>query len=305
MPEQEHRAGIYGPLGITVLALIAYRLGSSLPLPGIDLQYVGRFEAEKVISSLLLERFSIFALGILPWFSALTVIELIVVLLPKSWTQRFAPSGHAEPFSRSVIALALLIAALQGFGVTEAMMQQPKLVSSPGPGFQFPAVAALVAGLACIIGLARVIERQGLGHGFWIMLAASILAQLPSHIGVMLLMLKEGMASPVATIAVIASTVALVGLIVGILESRRRENMPGVEVFFWPLVLASLASALIVDIAVLILPVGSDDQVNALAKMLTNEPAGFVIGGVIASVLAASIREPGERLDSSFCPPLQ
>lgn len=168
------------------------------------------------------------------------------------------------------------------------MTAQAKLVLEPGTAFIGSTVATLVGGTAFLMALGLLIERRGLGQEFWILLAASMLSQLPAHASVMLMMLREGIASPATTLIAVASTLAIAALIVGILETRRRENMPGVEIFIWPLVLASLASGIIVAIASLILREGSDDQVNASAKMLTNEPASFVIGGVIATLLAAT-----------------
>jgi preprotein translocase subunit SecY len=272
---------------VTLVALLAYRLASHVPLPGLDLAYISQLGTDDRIRPRVDALMSILALGVLPWFSALTLVELLTVVLPSSWTERFTRSGHAPPFSRVVIGLALTIAALQGLGVAEAMTAQSKMVVAPGSAFLVSTVVTLVGGTAFLIALGLLIERHGLGHGFWIMLAASMLAQLQSHIGVMLLMLREGMASPAATFIAIASTVAISVLIVVILEARRRANETNLSIFIWPLVLASLASGLIVDIAVLVLPIGADDKVEALAKMLTNEPAGFVIGGIIASAFAA------------------
>jgi SecY len=286
MAQPVHLNG-FRPIAATLLALLAYRIASHLPLPGLDLAYISQLGTDDRIRPRVDALMSILALGVLPWFSALTFVELLTVVLPSTWTERFASSGHAPPFSRVVIGLALTIAALQGLGVAEAMTAQAKMVVEPGSAFLLSAVVTLVGGTAFLIALALLIERYGLGHGFWIMLAASMLAQLQSHFGVMLLMLREGMASPAATIIAIASTVAISVLIVGNLEARPRANMTNLGIFIWPLVLASLASAIIVDIASLILPLGSDDKLNALAKMLTNEPAGFVIGGVIAGLFAA------------------
>lgn len=281
--QQSFQTNVFGPIAVTLAALVAYRIGAFLPLPGINLEAVA---ADSNFRSIL-GRLSILALGVLPWFFALTFVEFFRLILPQAWTARFTSYGHAEPFSRVVIGLALAIAALQGLGVAEALTAQGKMVLQPGTAFLTSTVVSFVGGTALLMGLGLLIERQGLGHGFWILLAASILAQLPSHISLMLVMLKEGMASPAASSIAVASVAAIVALIVGILEARRRANLPNVEKFIWPLVLASLVSALIVDIAVLILPVGSDDEINALAKMLTSEPAGFVIGGVIASLIAA------------------
>lgn len=284
---QSMRLNSFGPIAVTLAALIAYRLASKLPLPGLDLAYLSQIGTLALLGSNVLSLTSILALGALPWFSALTLVEMLAVVLPTSWTKRFTTSGHAQPFSRLVIGLALLLSAVQGFGIASAMMNMPKMVIEPGATFVVSTVATLVAGTAILIALALIIEHKGVGHGFWIILAASILAQMPSHCRVMLMMLREGMVSPGATIVAIASTVAIIAMVVGILEARRRANVTNLGLFIWPLVLASLTSSLIVDIALLILPRGADDKLDALAKMLTNEPPGFVIGGVIASVLAA------------------
>jgi preprotein translocase subunit SecY len=277
----------FRPIAVTLAALLAYRLASHVPLPGLDLAYISQLGTDDRIRPRVDALMSILALGLLPWFSALTFVELLTVVLPSSWTARFTSSGHAPPFSRVVIGLALTIAALQGLGVAEAMIAQSKMVVEPGSAFLLSAVVTLAGGTAFLIALGLLIERQGLGHGFWIMLAASVVSQMPSHIGVMLMMLTEGMASPAATIIPVASVAVIATLVVAIIEARRRAKLTSLSILIWPLVLASLASGIIVDIAVLFLPVGADDKMESLAKMLTNEPAGFVIGGIIASAFAA------------------
>ncbi len=278
----------FWPIIVTAAALIAYRLASQVPVPGLDIAHISQIGTNDRIGPKIHSLMSILALGVLPWFSALTLVELAAIALPEHRTQRFTIAGHAPPFSRAVVGLALAIAALQGLGIAEAMTAQSKIVLAPGTAFLVSTVVTLVGGTAFLIALGLLIERQGLGHGFWIMLAASMLAQLPSHIGVMHFMLKEGIASPAATVVAIASSVAIGALVVGILEGRRDAKVSSMGILIWPLVLASLASGLIVGIASLILPEGSDDKLDAMAKMLTNQPAGFVIGGVIASAFAAA-----------------
>jgi SecY len=277
----------FRPIAVTLAALVAYRLGEHVPLPGINPAFLSQFAGNDLNRPSALARVSILALGVLPWFSALTLVEFMAILLPESWTRRFATAGHAQPFSRFVIGLALVLTALQGLGIAQAMQAMPNMVTAPGPEFIASAVTTLLAGSAFLIALALVIERQGIGLGFWIMLAVSMLAQLPSHIGLMLLMFTEGMASPAATIAAVASTAAIVTLIVGILEARRRASLTSLGIFIWPLALASLTSGFIVGINSIFMPDGSEDQLAAMAKMLTNEPAGFVIGAVIASLFTA------------------
>jgi SecY len=277
----------FRPFAVTLVELLAYRLASHVPFPGLDLAYISQLGTDDRIRPRVDALMSILALGVLPWFSALTFVELDAIALPDQRTKRFTTSGHAQPFSRIVIGLALTIAALQGLCVAETMAAQAKMVVEPGSAFLPSAVVTLVGGTAFLIALALLIERYGLGHGFWIMLAASMLAQLPSHIGVMLLMLRERMASPASTMIAITSVAAITSLVVAIIEARRRAKFTSLSIVIWQLVLASLASGVIVGIASLILPEGSDEKLDALAKMLTNEPAGFVIGGIIASLFAA------------------
>jgi SecY len=281
----------FRPIAVTLAALIAYRLGTYIPLPGLNLDYLGQTGIGGAIGPEALGRLSVLALGILPWFSVLTLFELAAIALPVRWTRQFMSSGHAQPFARTVIILTVLLTALQGYGVVEAMTHMPNMV----------AIATLVGGTAILIALALIIEHKGVGHGFWIMLAASILAQMPSHFRIMLLMLTEGMASPAATLIAVASTVAIIALVVCLLEARRHANVADMSILIWPLVLASLASGFIVAIGSLILPEGSDDKLDTLATMLTNRPAGFVIGGVIASALAATYAS--RENDWRFFPP--
>jgi MFS family permease len=274
-------------VAVTLAALIAYRLGSQLPLPGLDLTHFSHIIAGGGTRPQMVHHLSILALGILPWFSAFTFVELIAILLPKRWTAQFTNDGRAQPLSRSVVLVALALAALQGYGIAEAMMHQENLVGEPEPTFILLAVATLAAGTAILIALGVIIEHLGIGDGFLILLAASMLSQTPSQAGVMLMMVTEGIASPAAAAVSIALTVAIVALLAALLEARWRANATGLGIVIWPLVLASLASGVIAAVASIVLPEGSDDIIDALAQMLTNQPAGFVIGAGIACAFVA------------------
>lgn len=94
---QPTQPNCFGPKAVTLAALVAYRLGAQLPLPGIDLAFLSQSGANDLSSPSVLGRVSILALGVVPWFSALTLVELLIVLLPRSWLDWISASGQAQP----------------------------------------------------------------------------------------------------------------------------------------------------------------------------------------------------------------
>ncbi len=235
---QQQKPGIrLAPIAITLLALLALEIGTFLPLPGINLAYVAQQGGSLPFQSGLLARISVLALGMVPWFSALTIVELVRLLLPRSWLKGVS---HAQPFSQLVIGLSLTFALMQGYGVTSALVEIPEMVAQPGASFIATGTASLVAGNASVIALALLITRKGLGHGFWIVLAASMLVQMPEHWRLMLFMLQEGSINLAQVAFSVLTMAAIVALTVAILAARQRAGKDEAGLLIWPLVLAPL-----------------------------------------------------------------
>ena len=122
-------------LGITALALLIYRFGCHLPVPGLNPQLLPKYVNT-------LERCSIFALGVAPLFAALTLAELLKILVPsvRRWEQAEV-RNHYE-FNKMVLVLALAVAVWQArdfaFGLEKVHSAAGYLVPQPGPKFQFP-----------------------------------------------------------------------------------------------------------------------------------------------------------------------
>jgi preprotein translocase subunit SecY len=171
-------------IAVTLGALIVYRLGLLIPVPGIDVEAAGFFSAaQSPIGFDTLARVSVFALGIGPLFSMLILAQVLKLAAPglDAWT-RDEP-GFSNGFSRGLAATALALSAFQGYGIALALEAMNgagglSLVPEPGSAFRTGVIISLVAGTAVVIWLAGLITRHGVGSGFWIMLLAPEVANL-------------------------------------------------------------------------------------------------------------------------------
>jgi SecY len=166
----------------TVALLVVFRLGSALPLPGLD---TGRlfgtltnFPGQDTHFAAMSARLSVFALGMVPLFSALMLFEGIRLLAGRLgvWTPP-APGDRVHmPWLRRG---ALLLAAVQAVGVAHALEGVPGLVVQPGWEFRLGVVGTLVAATGVISWLADEITRRGLANGIWLLSAVPFLIEVP------------------------------------------------------------------------------------------------------------------------------
>src|SRR5215467_13137448 len=230
-------------LAVTLGALAIYRLGTHLPLVGIDQAALALFRRSG--SGLAVERVSIFALGVSPILSALLVVELARLA-----SERFNDWAGATPNARRVdhyvLIGSLLLAALQGYGMATSLERAENLVDEPGPQFRLNVVATFVAGTALLVWLAALISRHGVGSGFWILLLAPYLAGLPGlalsvyefvHSGVMS---EVGLVADLAYVLVALATVAALG------RTLARSGMPLDRTLIWPLYIATIPVGVLV-----------------------------------------------------------
>jgi preprotein translocase subunit SecY len=167
----------------TIGFVLLYRVLLFIPAPGIDLQVLGSFFSDEQLNRLLrflgsepaLERFSILALGIMPYISAYIIVEILSLFIPplKSWRQ----GGYAGRIRIKEMALfaTFLIALVQGYGITvglEHMMGAAgeKIIRHPGLGFRLVMVLTLTTGTFLTIWIAELITRKGIGHGISVLI---------------------------------------------------------------------------------------------------------------------------------------
>jgi preprotein translocase subunit SecY len=204
-------------IGITIGALLIFRLGSYIPLPGIDAQGVRLLPVS-------FGRISILSLSLTSYLSAAIFIQLVSLV----WRRLSALERSGEAGRRRIawvtLALTLAIAAFQAFGVASAMQNIRGLIAEPGGGFLLSATASMVGGVFFLVWLSELITRHGIGNGIAVILSVAIITSLPPEFVVSLELVRQGAISPNDLWRDTVLWLALVPVIV-LVESARR-NVP-------------------------------------------------------------------------------
>jgi preprotein translocase subunit SecY len=184
-----------------ILALIVYRAGAHIPVPGIDpgeLSNLFNGRAGGVLglfnmfSGGALSRFTIFALGIMPYISASIIMQLLGHALPSLEVLKKDGQAGRRRITQLTRYGAFLLAVVQSFGIAVALEGSVGLVDSPGLEFRFIAVVSLVAGTVFLMWLGEQITERGLGNGISILIFAGIVSGLPSAGGQFLALITQG-----------------------------------------------------------------------------------------------------------------
>lgn len=262
-------------LAITVAALLVYRLGALIPLPGIS------FEALRYLGGAAIERISIVGLGIAPFLTVLIFAELAKILFPRLRYWEGADPRHGARLSRILVALAILVAAVQALGIAGALEDIASLVEEPGPRFRFACVATLAAGSAVVIWLADQITRHGLGSGAWLLLVTPWVADLPHRIaGVIVSWHDLGPTVPLQLLIGCVVAVLVLAAIVGLIQAGG-DTLATAATCLWPALLAATAWPwLLLSIAVL----AGGGSLSALAWLDPSHPfALLAFAGLVAA----------------------
>ncbi len=226
----------------TLGALLVLRLGSYLPLPGLDPLGMRAFSSTHQTGLLglldmlaggdVLRRLSILALGIMPYISAFIIVQLISHIVPR--LRSLAAEGDAgrRRLNQYARILTVALAALQAFGVAMALESSPGLVMAPGFLFEAATILALAAGAIFVMWLAEQITVRGVGDGVLVILACGFLSHLPFALSGVIEWVKMGDLEGywlLVTLLVIAAVVALV-VLVERAERRIPIHDPGGEV---------------------------------------------------------------------------
>ncbi len=214
-----------------VLALIVFRIGTHIPVPGINpVELAKLFETASsgilgmfnMFSGGALERFSVFALGIMPYISASIIMQLLtVVYAPLEAIKKEGEAGRRRitQYTRyGTVALALF----QGVGISIALESQPGLVIDPGMAFRFMTVITLVSGTMFLMWLGEQITERGVGNGISLIIFAGIVAGLPSAIGGTLELARTGAMSIPVVLGIIILVVGVTFLVVFVERGQRK-----------------------------------------------------------------------------------
>ena len=225
MSDLKHR------LVFLVLALIVFRIGTHVPVPGIDPATLAKiFEQNSggilgmfnMFSGGALSRFSVFALGIMPYISSSIIMQLLtVVYAPLEALKKEGEAGRRKitQYTRyGTVALALF----QAVGISIALESQQGLVIDPGMAFRFITVITLVTGTMFLMWLGEQITERGIGNGISLIIFSGIVAGLPSAIGGTLELARTG-AMSIPVVLFIAVLVVVVTMFVVFVERGQRK----------------------------------------------------------------------------------
>ena len=221
----------------TLLMLGVYRLGCHIPTPGIDPQALMAFFAAQrgtifglfdMFSGGALQKFAVFALGIMPYISASIIIELLKVVLPsieKLYKEGEAGQKKIKQYTRYG---TVVICAVQGLGIAWGLEQMTggaghmPVVLHPGWGFRLLTVLTLTAGTTFIMWLGEMITERGIGNGISLIIFAGIVARLPSAIISTFQLMGAGEIYPIFMVLLVIAMIGVVGFIVFVERAQRR-----------------------------------------------------------------------------------
>jgi preprotein translocase subunit SecY len=230
-----HQAGKFGDLKrrlvFLILALIVYRIGAHIPVPGIDpnqLQQMFKGQENGILSLLnvfsggALSRFTVFALGIMPYISASIIMQLMGYVLPSIEALKKEGDAGRRKITQYTRYGTLALALFQALSIAFALESSAGLVLSPGMGFRLTAVVSLVAGTMFLMWLGEQITERGLGNGISILIFSGIAAGLPSSIGGLLTLVSTNAMGSFTALMIIILVVAVTYLVVFVERGQRK-----------------------------------------------------------------------------------
>jgi preprotein translocase subunit SecY len=218
-------------LWFLLFALIVYRIGAHVPVPGIDpVVLKDLFESQQggilgmfnMFSGGALSRFSIFALGIMPYISASIIMQLGTVAFP--YLEALKKEGEAgrRKITQYTRYGTLGLALVQGYGISIALQSQAGLVIEPGPMFLLTTVITLVTGTIFLMWLGEQITERGIGNGISLIIFAGIAAGLPSAIGGTLELVRTGAMHFLVALGIFVAATVVTGFVVFVERGQRK-----------------------------------------------------------------------------------
>jgi preprotein translocase subunit SecY len=214
-----------------LLALVVYRVGAHIPVPGIDpaqLQQLFKGQQGGILSLFnmfsggALSRFTVFALGIMPYISASIIMQLLTYVLPTFEQLKKEGEAGRRKITQYTRYGTLGLALFQSLGIAMALEASAGLVISPGFGFRMTSVVTLTAGTMFLMWLGEQITERGLGNGISILIFGGIAAGLPNAIGGLLELVRTGAMSIIIALLIVV-LVALVTYFVVFVERGQRK----------------------------------------------------------------------------------
>jgi len=218
-------------LWFLVGALVVYRVGAHIPVPGIDPAELARlFQQNRggildmfnMFSGGALSRFTIFALGIMPYISASIIMQLMSVVLPSVEALKKEGEAGRRKMTQWTRYGTVVLAAFQALGISIALESQPGLVLDAGLAFRITTVITLMTGTMFLMWLGEQITERGIGNGISMIIFAGIVAGLPTAIAGTLELVRTGSMSVFVALLVFGLVVGVTAVVVFIEKGQRR-----------------------------------------------------------------------------------
>ncbi|XZG71067.1 preprotein translocase subunit SecY [Chitinibacteraceae bacterium HSL-7] len=212
-------------------ALVVYRIGAHIPVPGIDpvelaklfnSAQTGLLNMFNMFSGGALQRFTLFAIGIMPYISASIVIQLGSEVFPALKQLKKEGEAGRRKITQYTRYGTLLLATAQSFGVAIMLFNQPNLVVLPKTLFVFTTVITLVTGTMFLMWLGEQITERGIGNGISILICAGIAAGLPSAVGKTLSLVQAGSLNEIFALLLVVAVVLLTAAVVFVERGQRK-----------------------------------------------------------------------------------
>ena len=216
-------------------ALIVFRIGTHIPVPGIDPVALAEMFKQtqgsivdlfNMFSGGALERFSVLALGVMPYISASIIMQLMTTVVPSLEQLKKEGESGRRKITQYTRYGTVVLAIFQGLGIAIALEGQRAggvpVVIDPGVGFKMVTVITLVAGTMFIVWLGEQMTERGIGNGISLIIFAGIVAGLPSAIGGTLELARTGAFQPVFVIVLFVVAILVTGFVVFVERGQRR-----------------------------------------------------------------------------------
>jgi len=212
-------------------ALIVYRIGAHIPVPGIDPNKLAElFQSQaggilgvfNLFSGGALSRFTIFALGIMPYISASIIMQLMTVAVPQLEALKKEGEAGRRKITQYTRYGTVILALVQSIGISIMLESQAGLVISPGLMFRFVTVSTLVTGTMFLMWLGEQITERGVGNGISLIIFAGIVAGLPNAIGGLFELVRTGGMSPFTALVICALVVLVTAFVVFVERGQRK-----------------------------------------------------------------------------------
>jgi preprotein translocase subunit SecY len=219
-------------IGFTVLAMVVFRLGTYVPIPGIDVAaFAAAFENQEkgilgmfnMFSGGAVQRMAIFSLNVMPYISASIMVQLMGTAYPP-WEKLRKEGGEAgrRTLNEYTRYITVVLAVLQALAIANGLQATPGLVLNPGPVVILSTVSTLTGGTMLLTWVGEQVTNRGIGNGVSLIIFAGIVAVLPRGVSQMIAMVRTGALASAAVALILVLAVGVILVIVFMERSQRR-----------------------------------------------------------------------------------